>query len=364
METIKRIIANPWVAGALGLVAGVFIGLVILGWWLVPVQWTDAAPADLRADAKVSYLRACIDAYGYNGDAARAKACYDSLGTDAPAALQEIVENPAAQDTKLVAAFGSLALSGGELTGETGQQPQVGSLPVTTPGAIDQTAQAGLPEAGSTVVPLSKEGAQEPATGSSSRSWITFICAGGLILAAIGAALALLNRFGVIKLGGSRSSAADNKAQPGEYSDNPDDVPSISRNIASYQIGNDLFDEVYSIEVDGDFLGEYGVAIADFSGVGGPKKVSAFEVWLFDKNHIPTTTKVLMSDQAFADANRRQKLEAKGETLLAEIDRPVILETNTLRLVTRIVNMSYGQGAAGNYFERFVLDLKVWQVGD
>lgn len=359
METIKRMIANPWVAGALGLVAGVFIGLVILGWWLAPVQWSDAAPADLRADAKVSYLRACIDAYGYNGDAARAKACYDSLGTDAPAALQEIVENPAAQDTKLVAAFGSLALSGSELAGETGQ-PQVGSVPVAT----EQTGQAGLPEAGSTVVPLAKEGAQEPVTGSSSRSWITFICAGGLILAAIGAALALLNRFGVIKLGGSRSSAADSKAQPGEYSDNPDDIPSISRNIASYQIGNDLFDEVYSIEVDGDFLGEYGVAIADFSGVGGPKKVSAFEVWLFDKNHIPTTTKVLMSDQSFSDANRRQKLESKGETLLAEIDRPVILETNTLRLVARIVNMSYGQGAAGNYFERFVLDLKVWQVGD
>jgi len=56
--------------------------------------------------------------------------------------------------------------------------------------------------------------------------------------------------------------------------------------VSSYSLGDDLFDDVFSIEADGQFLGEYGVAIADATGVGGPKKVSAFEVWLFDKNHI------------------------------------------------------------------------------
>lgn len=361
MNTIKRLIANPWVAGGLGLVIGIFIGLVILGWWLMPVRWTDAAPADLRADAKVDYLRACIDAYGYNGDTARAKACYDSLGEDAAAALQEIVKNPNAQDPKLVAAYGSLALAGGEIPPAAGQ-PQVGSLPVSTEQA--GTLAAGMPEAGATVAPVTQENQGEGEAKKGTPTWLTLICAGGLLILGAIAVYALLNRFGVIKTSGPRSGEADSKGQPGEYEDNPDNIPPISRNLASYKLGNDLFDEVFSIEVEGDFLGEYGVAIADFTGVGGPKKVSAFEVWLFDKNHIPTTTVVLMSDQAFSDSGKRAKLEAKGKTLLAEQNQPVTVETPSLRLIARIVDMSINQGAAGSYFERFVLDLKVWQIGN
>jgi hypothetical protein len=345
METIKRFLTNPIVTGVLGLLIGVFIGLVILGWWLTPVQWTDAAPGALRSDAKVTYLRTCIDAYGYNGDAARAKACYDSLGADSAQALDQIVNNPATQDPKLVAAFGNIALAQG-----TGEDVAVAQPPVE-----------GQPQPGETVMPLPKQGSQEEPAKSSSSSWLTLVCVGGLILAAILAVLALLNRFGILNLGGIFKSSSGGKAAPEVVEEGAEDTPPISRNIASYQLGNDLFDEVYSIEDQGEFLGEYGVAIADFGGVGGPKKVSAFEVWLFDKNHIPTTTKVLMSEQAFADSSRRQKLEAKGETLLAEPDRPVVLETNTLRLVARIVSMEYGQGASGSFFGRFVLELKVWQ---
>jgi hypothetical protein len=347
METIKRLLANPIVTGVLGLLVGIFIGLVILGWWLFPVQWSDAAPSDLRSDAKVTYLRACIDAYGYNGDSARAKACYDSLGADAAQSLDQIVNNPATQDAKLVAAYGNIALA------------QVAGEEV----AAEQPAVEGQPQAGETAMELPKQGGEEEQTKSGAPSWFTLICVGGLILAAILALLAVLNRFGILKLGSIFQPASEKKAGPQEPDDSVEEAPPISRNIASYQLGNDLFDEVYSIEDQGEFLGEYGVAIADFGGVGGPKKVSAFEVWLFDKNHIPTTTKVLMSEQAYADGSKRQKLEAKGETLLAEPDRPVVLETNTLRLVARIVDMTYGQGAAGSFFDRFVLELKVWQQG-
>jgi hypothetical protein len=352
METLKRIILNPIVTGILGLLVGIFIGLVILGWWLYPVQWTNASPADLSPDTQVAFLRTCIDAYGYNGDAAQAKACYDSLGEGAAAALQQIVQDPAPQDPKLVAAFGSIALEGG-----------VSLTPIAEQSGEVQAPESGAPEAGATAFAL-PQGAGETQPSGGGSSWLTFICVGGLIIAAILALLYLLNRFGVLSLGGtSRTAAEDSKGAEAPIDYSAEEIPPISRNIAAYQLGNDLFDEVYSIESDGEFLGEYGAAIADYTGVGGPKKVSAFEVWLFDKNHIPTTTRVLMSEQAYADTGKRQKLEAKGETLLAEPDRPVVLETNTLRLVARLIDMNYAQGAAGTYFERFVLELKVFQLG-
>ncbi len=73
-----------------------------------------------------------------------------------------------------------------------------------------------------------------------------------------------------------------------------------------YTLGDDLYDDSFSIEsASGDFLGECGVGIGDMVGVGDPKKVSAFEVWLFDKNDIQTVTKVLMSRYAFNDDTTR-----------------------------------------------------------
>lgn len=356
METVKRTLMNPIVAGVLGFLVGIFIGLVVLGWWLFPVEWEDADVSDLRQDAKVAYLRSCIDAFGYNGDAARAVECYESLGEGAPDALREIVQNPMAQDTKLIAAFGSIALT------QTGQgevaAEEVLQTPVSAAEAGAVEGAEGMPAPGSTVAPVQGE-AEESGQGS----WVTLVCALGLIFAAILAVLALLRRAGVIKIPlPQKEQAPQEKSRAEQVDYSATDYPPLTRSIAAYQSGNDLFDEVYSIEANGEFLGEYGVAIAEASGVGGPKRVTAFEVWLFDKNHIPTTTKVLMSEQTYHDSARRQKLEAKGETLLARPDLQILLETNTLRLVGRVTDMAYAEGAAGSYFDRFILELKVWQL--
>jgi hypothetical protein len=104
------------------------------------------------------------------------------------------------------------------------------------------------------------------------------------------------------------------------------------------------------------------VGISETIGVGEPKKVSAFEVWLFDKNDIQTVTKVLMSAHAFLDEPSRQRLAAKGEPVLAEPGIETVLETQTLRLVARVVDMGYGEGAVpdSSFFERLLLELAVW----
>jgi hypothetical protein len=109
-------------------------------------------------------------------------------------------------------------------------------------------------------------------------------------------------------------------------------------------------------------MGECGVGISETIGVGEPKRVTAFEVWLFDKNDIQTVTQVLMSQHAFADDATRQRLATKGEPVFAEPGRELVLETATLRLIARVVDMTYGSGPlpAESFFDRMTLQLSVW----
>ena len=109
-------------------------------------------------------------------------------------------------------------------------------------------------------------------------------------------------------------------------------APPITQNMTTYVLGDDLYDESFSIDTaGGDFLGEYGVGVSETIGIGEPKKVTALEVWLFDKNDIKTATKVLMSAHAFADSGIRGRLEAKGELIQIEPQKQVMLETeNTI----------------------------------
>jgi hypothetical protein len=130
----------------------------------------------------------------------------------------------------------------------------------------------------------------------------------------------------------------------------------------TYTIGDDLYDDSFSIEspATGDFLGECGVGIAEAIGVGEPKKVSAFEIWLFDKNDIQTVTKIILSGYSFKDDETRTRLAAKGDPIPAESGEVVTLETASLRVEARIVDMSYGSGALPNesFFERMTIELK------
>ena len=116
-------------------------------------------------------------------------------------------------------------------------------------------------------------------------------------------------------------------------------------------------------DANGDFLGECGMGISDIIGVGEPKKVCAFEVWLFDKNDVRTVTKVLMSEDAFADASKRAYLAPKGEPLMADSGKAIVLETASLYVSARIVDMQYGGGALpqNSFFNQLTLELSAWR---
>ncbi|HZY46072.1 MAG TPA: hypothetical protein VFF70_15140, partial [Anaerolineae bacterium] len=67
---IRGLLAGyPFITLAAGLVVGLLIGLVVLGWWLWPVRWTDARPSDLSSKAEIQYqqdfFRLAADAYQY-----------------------------------------------------------------------------------------------------------------------------------------------------------------------------------------------------------------------------------------------------------------------------------------------------------
>jgi len=137
----------------------------------------------------------------------------------------------------------------------------------------------------------------------------------------------------------------------------------VAQFMTTYMVGDDLYDDSFSIDAPtGEFLGECGVGISETVGVGDPKRVTAFEVWLFDKNDIQTVTKVIMSAHAYDEDKIRMRLESKGEPVLAEPGKQVLLETATLQLEARVIDMEYGEGAAPDqsYFQRLTLELAIW----
>ena len=94
--------------GLIGLVLGLFIGAIVIGYWLWPVQWTDAAPSHLRPDLQEDFLRAAIDSYAVSQNSAQASARYAELGAAGPTTLENIQENPGYQDPAQIQAYSAV----------------------------------------------------------------------------------------------------------------------------------------------------------------------------------------------------------------------------------------------------------------
>ena len=339
MDKVRNYAKNPlYVAIAAGIV-GLLIGWLVIGWGLWPVTYTDTDPTSLRSDFKEDYARMAVDSFAKTPDAKLAKQRYDALGPSAATIFESIKTkgaNPQAVDLFKLAATGVVA-------------------PITTavPGQTTQPTLA----AGTTATPA----AETPGNGA---TLLIVLC---LVLLVIGGALAYLLIFR-----GKRPTGLPNpfkaaqeiskSAERTDYQAQGVETP-IAQFMTTYKLGVDLYDDSFSIDSPtGEFLGECGVGISETVGVGDPKKVTAFEVWLFDKNDIQTVTKVLMSDYAFKDATIMQRLASKGEPVLIESGKQILLETATLQLEARIVDMNYGAGALPNnsFFDRLTLELAVW----
>lgn len=141
--------------------------------------------------------------------------------------------------------------------------------------------------------------------------------------------------------------------------------PPLMQKMSTYTPGFGTYDESYTIEDEQErFLGECGALVSESIGTGDPAKAAAIEVWLFDKDDfVRTVTKVFASEYAFTDPALRSKLEAKGDLVQAQVGATVMMETSTLRLQARIVDMQYGSGPlpSNSYFDKMTIELAAWR---
>lgn len=372
---IKDKLKDPrWLALTAGVV-GLLIGL-LFGYVLFPVQWTDAAAEHLREDLRLDYLRNAVNSYTMTGDKFAAAKAYTELGDKADDTLEALVETPGFLFKEQISKY----------TSENGIP-----LPANYNGQV-----AAVPPqetTGETAVPAG-EGRK-----SNGLLWIGFVLLAVLV---IGAFLVYWYYFRERKLA-SRDNLDEITSEHKAYAvpahqpaatprqqavPKPQAVPAarpqaeprnessraaaaarpagkpVAQFMTTYMFGDDLYDESFTFDApNGEFLGECGVSISDIIGVGEPKKISAFDVWLFDKNDIQTVTKVIMSRHAFNDPNIRQRLEIRGEPVLAEPGRQVVLETATLRLEARMVDAIYGDLPLpeDSYFQRTTIELAVYR---
>jgi hypothetical protein len=341
MDSIRGRITKPVLIGAgAGLALGLILGLLV-AWVLWPVQVIDTEVKTMRADLQSEYLAMTLQSFEKTGDAQEAQRRWEQLGPNKSQLLASFEANPPLSVSKeKVTQFAAMV---------NAEAPVLGT-----------------PEAGSPTAAAEKTPAKSG--GITSGPWTLILGIMCLLTVVIGGLLAYLlvfrNRRPAIATNrGAATAAGPSRTDEPAPSGNEGQEPPIVQYLTTYTVGNDLYDDSFSIDSpSGEFLGECGVGISETIGVGDPKKVTAFEVWLFDKNDIQTVTKVLMSQHAFNDPAISQRLTSKGEPVLAEPGKHILLETATLQLEARVVNMNYGQGAlpANSFFEQLTLELQVW----
>jgi hypothetical protein len=337
MEKIQELIKRPLITGLIGFIIGLIIGLPVLGWGLMPVQWKDADPSYLRDDIKDDYFCMVVNNYLKTGGLEVAKSRLEQLGEVSETKLNSLLP-------------GDCGLTSGEIDQF---KTALGAASAPSP-AVTETAVVNEEE--------------ESASGVKPTVLLGILC---LVTLIIGGVLAYIFFFNNRKIGGSTTSrtifSKQSAVEPPEtskmnFEEMGQEAP-IAQFMSTYVTGDDLYDDSFSIDSpSGEFMGECGVGISETIGVGDPKKITAFEVWLFDKNDIQTVTKVLMSQHAFDDPAISQRLASKGEPVLLQPGGRVLLETATLQLEARVVDMNYGQGALpeNSFIDRITLELAVW----
>jgi hypothetical protein len=318
----------------IGIVVGLILGLLLgmaLFWGLFPVNWTDAHSYDLAPEAKAEYMALVADSFRLDKDPIRAQQFLNAWEPEEKLqAMSDAIDEYDRQGrADKVQALQDLAMAQGITL--TAEEPS--ALPTV----------------------------EAPTTGIWNRlrlPCLVFVLVLLVLVLIIIGVRAFLNRreSDTGQVTGAQPAATGLRVQEPM---GQDQVP-LGRFFTSYQLGEDTYDESFSIESPtGEFLGECGMGISETIGDGEPDKVTAFEVWLFDKSDIRTVTKVLMSEYAFNDDAFRAKLAPKGEAVLAHPGTPITLETSSLQVHVDVTELVYGEGEfpPGSFFSRLVVEL-------
>lgn len=318
----------------LGILLSFAIGLglgIFYAWVINPVEWTGAGPEHLAPADQDRYLTLVADVYSHERNVDKVQNALRGW-TDASLRACDLAERTADPDTAERLRAVAFVNSGQQTCEQLGFE-------------------AALPA--------------EEERGSA----VPLLILGLLLLIIVGGIALVLNRRNEVVGRGALRPGYDDVPTAGPIGsgivgeeDEQVTIP-LARFRTTYNHGRDAYDDSFSIEnTSGDFLGECGVGISESIGTESPKSVTAFEVWLFDKNDIRTVTKVIMSDHAFFDDALKAKLAPKGEPTLARENETIVLETETLIINAEITEMEYGSDELPpqSYFERITIELSAW----
>ncbi len=328
MKRIEELAKKPVVLGVLAGLVGIILGL-LWGWYLQPVEWTDASPAMLHSSYQEDYLRMAIDSYGRVPDQSLALRRYESLGASGPSVLATIVSNPGNQSQEILSFVNMVQ------------------------------AQA------ATATP---DGGGEPAQGGTSLLSYLLIAGIVIVVGVVGFFVMRLMRP-LIKKGGEQTPAQQAQQMDREAAKGPTELTSASEEqpvfhmFTTYVVGDELYNQFFEINsAEGTYLGQCGVEVADTIPVfEKPKRVRAVGVWLFSVNN-ETTTAILMTPDGYNKAALREQLMKKGEPIMVEPNQVVEIETHALKMHVRVSEVKYGQGTSDEetYFNRLTLELAAW----
>ena len=323
---------------------GLILGLII-GWGLFPVEWENATPGHLRADFRAYYLDYVAQEYVMTQDIEMVR---EKLGLN----FEQTKNIPWLEKEQTLPNDIQAAIEDAErfdLNPSTLQRLQADLSAIREAPAEEGEAQEG------------------------GLSLLTILGALLLVLVAVGAVFYLLKSRAERKKAEEKEPAPPSLAEEyGAPITEAEGAPPAKRAkgreplksfTTTYVLGDDYFDPSFSIEIDNDFLGECGIGISETIGEPDPKKVTAFEAWLFDKSDIKTVTKVLASEFAMNEPDLYSKLEPKGEdVLLLKPGMEVMLETTALRVQARISELEYAQGNLPNksYVQKISVELRAW----
>lgn len=366
-----------WVVPAIAFLIGLLIGWWVIGWWLWPVQWTNALPADLRAAERDQYLGMVAESYTATRNADLARERLKSWSADDLAKHLANLQARVGANTPQAAQVAALA----DLVGAARPAPQAPS-----PGP-EPTGGAGI-------------GAVLRGIGAVLLWLLLFVLAVAVVVylwmrwraahrtpsaVAIDATArpprtppATQRSLDEIAAAGKESRiGGEPPAEPvaDVWSSTPDDIPP-ARDAASpppvravapapgqaippkarvaggarvageyralYQMGEPDYDEAFDITDDatGTYLGQCGLELNDPIG-RGHDQAAALQAWLWDSNDPDTKVIVLMSEGAYRDTAMRDQLKGEHDAMPVRPGVEFELETYKVLLHGLVEKVEY-----------------------
>ena len=382
---------------------GALIGLVLFGWILFPVRWTQTLPSDLRGDAQEDYLRMVADTYAANGDLPTAIKRLEYWTPETSAELYErLAQKVAAQgDTATADRLRAAAEDTNLIRLHDGTlPPPTGTVtPAPESGQLTRRASslnlflylfAALIILGLLVVvarslrvplraPLLASRQRQPQSRPSNSSAAGRPRTSAPPAAPVPNSAQVADRYSVTPTPAPGVRPAPSVAAPGATATTPPPLPAApvdddqgksatpppafrpapsrpapfaspsqggARGLDAVEVfrftGDPNYNEVREIAHREEYLGEYGMG-AGFGGQDHPDATYTMEVWLFDKSDIRTVTAVLLPPEVYNDKELRSQAAGNATAVLLANGATVQLQTNQLLVEGRIRKVAFGR---------------------